>query len=204
MASDTRPIEGAPRETRLLLGVLLAQRRTELGYTHVPAFVRARLPLTEKGNPNTRLAADIEKAYRDNFPEPRLRQLARAYLVDYDSLVAVAHGRAHALVPLSPAAPAVPVAAPAGGWVPPVTDPDSEVAIRPYFDPVNEHRIALAARGITAPSGAQMFGEGTEDAMTWDGVGARLEIRDRVWLIAELRRNADRRASPPETGANGR
>jgi hypothetical protein len=103
MTGHRRPLAQAPAEGRRLLGVLLAQRRAELGYTHVPAFVRTRLPLTPSGNPNTRLAHDIEHAYRASFPEPRLRQIAQAYLVTYESCIAVAYLRAGTLTP-APAA----------------------------------------------------------------------------------------------------
>src|SRR6185437_12961122 len=106
MAASLMPIEDATAEGRELLGALLAQRRKELGYTHWPAFARDRLPLTPQGNPNTRLLADIEKAYRSRFPEPTLRQLAQAYRVDYQSVIDVAHLRARALTPLRPAAAA--------------------------------------------------------------------------------------------------
>lgn len=193
MASELRPVEKAPIEGRRLLGALLAQRRTELGYTHWPAFARDRLPLTPSGNPNTRLLADIEKAYRDNFPEPRLRQLAQAYLVTYESLTAVAHLRARVLVPASPAA------------VPPVDEtspfPSARtVSDRPWFDEINERRVALAGRGITAPSGEQMFPGTPDDAQLWDSIGSRLDIGARVWFIADLRRRAAGRDG--SSGAN--
>jgi hypothetical protein len=182
MASDPRPIEKAPPEGRRLLGVLLAQRRAELGYTHWPAFARDRLPLTDSGNPNTRLLADIEKAYRDNFPEPRLRQLARAYLVDYHSLVDVAHLRADALVPVLPAAGP-------DGWQPPIADKARRDADAPYAAPILERLLELADAGIIDPTGAQVFGEDTIDAKAWDGTGARIRSpRDRAWFIAEIRR----------------
>ncbi len=209
MASDPRPIEKAPPEGRRLLGVLLAQRRAELGYTHWPAFARDRLPLTEKGNPNTRLLADIEHAYRDTFPEPRLRQLARAYLVDYHSLVDVAHLRADALVPASPAAVAagLPAGAPLtdgpDGWRPPIADKARRDADAPYAMEIMERLLALADRGVTDPSGAQVFPGAAGDAMAWDGIGARLDVRDRVWFIADLRRRADGRAGNSGTGAAG-
>lgn len=196
MASELRPVEGAPLEGRRLLGALLGQRRAELGYTHWPAFARDRLPLTPSGNPNTRLLADIEKAYRDNFPEPRLRQLARAYGVTYESLTAVAHLRARALSPASPAA----VPEPAGS---PPLPPARAASDRPWFDEINERRVALAARGVTDPSGAQMFPGAPDDAKAWDGIGARLDIGDRVWFIADLRRRAAGRDGSTGTGAAG-
>jgi hypothetical protein len=189
--------------------VLLGQRRTELGYTHLPAFARARLPLTPSGNPNTRLLADIEKAYRDNFPEVRLRQLAHAYLVAYESLVAVAHLRSRALVPVPPAGPAAPVVpAEPPGWMPPMTDPARTASARPYADRIWDRLRLLAIRGITDPDGTQVFlraaadprdydGIGTPaDAKAWDGTGERLDLPGRVWLIADMqRRDAGRGGS---------
>jgi hypothetical protein len=209
LTGKPRPIEGAPVHGRKLLGALLAQRRAELGYTHRPAFTRDRLPLTPSGNPNTRLAADIEEAYRDSFPEPRLRQLAKAYRVTYESLVAVAHMRAGDLIPSSPGdrAPAIPP-----GWpsdhpppdedTPPMT-PERAASDRPWYKEINEQRVALAARGITAPSGAQMFPDCPDDAKAWDGIGARLDIDARVWFIADLRRRAAGRDGSSGTGAAG-
>ncbi len=199
MASDPRPIEKAPREGRRLLGVLLAQRRTELGYTHLPAFALARLPLTPSGNPNTRILADIEHPYRDNFPEPRLRQLATAYLVTHESMVDVAHLRHNALVPVLTAADP---AGPAPHEDPPMTR-DRAASNRPWYKEINERRVALAGQGILDPTGAQMFPGAPGDAMAWDGIGARFDIDDRVWFIAELRRRADARAGNSGTGATG-
>lgn len=199
MASEPRPIEGAPLEGRRLLGVLLAQRRVELGYTHWPAFARERMPLTPSGNANTRLLADLEKAYRDTFPEPRLRQLAQVYMVTYASMIDVAHLRARALEPAHPAAPAAAAAPP--DMTPPMP-PAQAASDRPFFDVINERRVALALRGVHAPTGAQMFGDGTDDAQAWDGIGARLDIGARVWFIADLRRRAaDRNGTSGAAGA---
>ncbi len=195
MASGLRPIEEAPIEGRRLLGVLLAQRRTELGYTHWPAFARDHLPLTPSGNPNTRLLADIEKAYRDTFPEPRLRQLARAYQVTYKSMIDVAHLRHNTLVPALPADPP--------GWTAPTDEAARDTANRPWFDEINERRVALALRGVTVPSGAQMFPDAPDDAKAWDGIGPRMEIRDRVWIIADLRRRAHDRGGNSGSSAAG-
>jgi hypothetical protein len=200
MASDPRPIEGAPPEGRHLLGALLAQRRAELGYTYWPAFAKDRLPLTPSGNPNTRLLADIEKAYRDNFPEPRLRQLAQAYRVDYGSLVDVAHMKARALIPLPPAVSAMAPAA--AGADPPGWPPERVAADRPFFDPINERRVELASRGIAYPTGAQMFGEG-EDAQAWDGDFAPLPVGDKVWAVADMRRRAAARDAGSQANDRG-
>ena len=194
MAASLMPIEGAPAEGRELLGALLAQRRKELGYTHWPGFARDRLPLTPQGNPNTRLLADIEKAYRSRFPEPTLRHLAQAYQVDYQSVIDVAHLRARVLVPQRPAAPAGDL---------PFDDPVRGSSDRPYFDEINERRFALAARGILDPSGEQMFPDCPDDARAWDGIGARLSLRDRVWFIADLRRRAATRHAGPEANSHG-
>ena len=38
-----------------------------------------------------------------------------------------------------------------------------------------------------------MFPASPADARTWDGIGARLDIDDRVWFIADLQRRADGR-----------
>ena len=194
MAASLMPIEGAPAEGRELLGALLAQRRKELGYTHWPAFARDRLPLTPQGNPNTRLLADIEKAYRKRFPEPTLRHLAQAYQVDYQSVIDVAHLRARTLTPLRPAAP---------GGDPPFDSPARAAGDRSHFDEINEQRFALAAKGILDPTGAQMFPDDADDARAWDGIGARLPIRDRVWFIADLRRRAATRNAGPEANSHG-
>lgn len=68
--------------------------------------------------------------------------------------------------------------------------PARVAADRPWFDPINERRVELAARGIAYPTGAQMFGEGTEDAQAWDGDFAPLPVGDKVWAIADMRRRA--------------
>jgi hypothetical protein len=172
MAPAPRPIEEAPLAGRRLLGILLAQRRAELGYTHRPAFTRARLPLTDSGNPNTRLVADIEEAYRKNFPESRLRQLAQAYLVTYRSLTDVAHLRHNALVPVSPAVP------PADG--------DAGAGAGPYADRIWERLRELAGKGVMDPDGAQVFGKGSPDARTWDAISERWDVPRRVRMIADL------------------
>ena len=186
MASGPMPIEDAPAVGRRLLGALLAQRRKELGYTHWPAFARDKLPLTPKGNPNTRMLADIEKAYRKRFPEPTLRQLARAYQVTYKSLLDVAHLRYNALVPALPG-DVPPAIVPSGppGWM--AADEKRSAANEPYADEIKRRLAELRAQGILNPSGAQLFGEGTADAGDWDAY-ADWGIRDRVWFIADLQR----------------
>jgi hypothetical protein len=180
-----------------LLGELLQGRRQELGFKFRPAFARARLPLTDDGNPNTRLVADIENAYDsriNTFPPGTLRLLAGAYEATYDSVLAVLAGKADVLAPAGPA--------PVPDVAPPLS-PARAASDRPWYKEINEQRVALAARGVTDPSGAQMFGAGTDDAKAWDGIGARLDIDARVWFIADLRRRAAGRDGSSGTGAAG-
>jgi transcriptional regulator with XRE-family HTH domain len=82
----------------------------------------------------------------------------------------------------------------------PFADDARAASDRPYFDEINERRVALAARGITSPSGAQMFPDSPDDAKAWDGIGGRLDIGDRVWFIADLRRRAAARNPLASTG----
>jgi hypothetical protein len=184
-AHDRRPVVRAPEVAWQRLGELLQLRRAELGYRRRPAFTR------EHGI-NIRLVTDIENAYRPNtFLTPTLREIAQAYEVTYDSVLAVLRGEADELIPAVP----VPLD-------PPIADPARIAADRPFFDEINERRVALAARGITDPTGAQMFPDDPQDAQAWDGIGARLPVRDRVWFIAELRRHEDGR-DPGGAGARG-
>ncbi len=203
MASDLRPIEQAPLEGRRLLGVLLAQRRQELGYTYWPAFAKARLPMTPSGNPNTRLLADIEKAYRDNFPEGRLRQLAQAYLVDYGSLVDVAHMKARALIPLPPAVSAsLPVVSAHILPPAPMDDEARESSVRPYAVRLWDELLRLAARGVTDPPGV-MLGLPPGDAKVWDGSAGAMSLADRAWLVADIQRRRDARTADSRRGTAG-
>jgi hypothetical protein len=191
--ADRRPVVRAPEEAWQRLGVLLQLRRGELGYRRRPAFTRDR-------GINIRLVTDIENAYRPNtFLTPTLRDIAQAYQVTYDSLAAVLAGKEDELSPAPPAAPAA--VAEGDGWLPPFTDPARIAADLPYFDEINERRIELAGQGVSDPSGAQMFGAGTEDAQAWDGIGARMNLRQRVWLIADLQRRDDGRGPAAGTAS---
>ena len=186
MAPDPQPIAKAPGDGLLLLGALLRKRRIELGYTHRPAFIRDRLPLTPKGNLNTRLVADIEKAYRKDFPDYTLEKLAAAYEVTYESVVAVAYLRARALEPGPPRGP-VALLVPAGppGWM--ASDKRRAAANRLYVDRIRERLNLLRAQGIPSPSGAQLFPDSPADARDWDKYDD-WEPRDRVWFLADLQR----------------
>jgi hypothetical protein len=121
------------------LGELLQRRRSDLGYRRRPAFTRDH-------GINIRLVTDIENVYRPNtFLTPTLQQIARAYAVTYDSMVAVLRGEADELAPAEPT-PSVPAAPADAGLSPPMTDaarvPDPA---RPYAtgEPV--------AQGLPAP-----------------------------------------------------
>ena len=99
MASDRRPVVRAPEAAWQRLGSLLQLRRAELGYRRRPAFTREH-------HINIRLVTDIENAYRPNtFLTPTLRDIAQAYQVTYDSLIAVLAGKQDALAPAPPARP---------------------------------------------------------------------------------------------------
>jgi len=214
MAPNPRPIEKAPLAGRRLLGVLLAQRRAELGYTHRPAFTRDRLPLTPSGNPNTRLVADIEEAYRANFPDPRLRQIARAYLVNYRSLLDVAHLRRNTLIPVSPGDAPAEVPGEPPGWAPPPGAGRSPAAGH-LRDRIWERLRQLALRGVADPDGTAVFlraggdprgydGIGSAaDARDWDGAGSRLDLPDRVALLADLQLADAARAAASRDRAAG-
>jgi hypothetical protein len=194
--ADRRPVIRGSEDAWKRLGELLQLRRAELGYHRRPAFTR------EHGI-NIRLVTDIENAYRPNtFLTPTLREIARAYEVTYDSVVAVILEHDDELIPASPAR----LAAGQDGWVPPIADKARRDADTPYAMEIMERLLALAGGGTTDPSGGQVFGEGTDDAKAWDGIGRRLPVRDRVWFIADLRRlGADRdgRAGNSGTGATG-
>lgn len=181
----------APREAWKLLGELLEARRLALGY-------RYRTELERDRGLNKRMQADIEKAYEariNTFPAGTLRHIAEVYEVTYDSVLAVLAGQAHALTPAVPAEPP--------GQLPPLAEPARAEAARPFLDRINQRLRQLAARGITDPSGAQVFGEGTADAQTWDGVGERLPIDDRVWFIADLQRRDAGRGNGSGAGMAG-
>lgn len=200
MASNRKRHAMAADDSRwVLLGELLQARRQELGFRFRPAFARDRLPLTPDGNLNVRLAADIENNYRGgSYPPGTLRLLAQAYEVTYESVQAVLSGAAGSVAPAPAAAPAEPP-----GWTPPVDDATRIASDRPYADRIWERLRQLAARGITAPSGSQVFPPGSADARDWDGAGSRLDLADRVWFIAGLQRRDAGRAGSSGAGAAG-
>jgi hypothetical protein len=187
------------------LGQLLELRRRTIGYTWRTDFERER-------RVNRRMAADIEKAAPgrvNTFTNGSLGLVAQGYAVDYESMLAVLRGEADELVPVPVApvnpdlvpVPAGPAAAPDGASP---FDPARSVQDRPWFDEINERRVALAARGVTDPDGAQMFPADPEAARAWDSIAAYgVPAGDRVWAIADLRRRAAGRAGTPEANSHG-
>ena len=174
-ASDRRPAVRAPEDRWQRLGELLQLRRGELGYRRRPAFTRER-------DINIRLVTDIENAYRPNtFLTPTLREIAQAYAVTYESLIAVLNGKEE----LTPAPPAA-----APGLPPP---PQSELvrddAVRPYADPLWVKLIELRDQGVIDPDGARL-GLTSFYAKVWDDSAGKMVLSDRVWLVGTVLRNA--------------
>jgi len=190
--TTNQPIAKAPRESRVRLGQLLFRRREELGFGDSrPRFYRAT-------GVNRRYADDLENARRSNFDEPFLRMAARGYAVAYQSVIDVAWGKADKLTPAddkTPAAGPLPAA--------PMDDAVRTAADRPYADRIWAELRAWAAKGVTDPSGAQLFGAGTQDAEAWDGTAGRMDEGDRVWHIADLQRFGDRDRNPNSRAASG-
>lgn len=179
-----QPMLGATDARLALLGRLLRLRRAALGYRHVPAFVRDR-------DINTRMVGDIEHGRRDTYTFPTLEDVAAAYEITYMSMMAIVWSDADELVP----AAAIP---PPDEDTPPMTA-ERAAADRPWFDEINEQRFVLARRGITNPTGTQMFPDSPADAKAWDDHD-HWSVADRVWFIAEVRRQVAARV--PNSGTN--
>jgi hypothetical protein len=195
-STGKRPAVQANEQEWRRLGELLQLRRSELGYQFRPAFVEAR-------GINIRRVSDIENNYRPNtFPPGSLREIAQAYQVTYDSIGALLRGEADELIPAEPAPPRASSAptAPVGDSraTPMVTGEDDVTASWSYAEPIWERLYDLARAGNLDPTGADLFGEGTDDARTWDDPRLRrlLPLRERVRNIADLRR---REAGPRNT-----
>jgi hypothetical protein len=203
-----RAVTGVPPERWAQLGKALQEWREDvLGYKARSRFAAERLPPTPDGNVNVRLIQDLEKNYRPGtYTKWALEDAEKAYEVTHESVLAFLRGEADALARAS----AAPAGSPAVIEVPalppaPFDDPAREEADRPYAMAIWERFLELP-RSVTEPTGAQMFGEGTDDARTWDGIGTRLDLGPRVWLIAGVRRAADRARNPGAgtgTGTNG-
>lgn len=189
-ANRRRTDATAPPERWQLLGRLLENRRKELGYTYIhPRF-------DADSDVNRRMASDIEKAAKDRinrFMPGTLHVIARGYRVTEESMRAVLTGEADALTPAAP---------PPDEAMPPMS-PQRAAADRRWYDKITERRVELAAAGITNPTGEQMFPDAPGDAKTWDGIGDRWSVADRVWFIADLRRQAAGRVPNSGTGTDG-
>lgn len=208
-ANRRRSAITAPYERWVLLGKLLETRRRVLGHTWRTTFEAA-------SGVNKRLAADIEKAAKDrvdHFMPGTLELIAHGYEVTHESVLAVLRGERDDLVPAAPAAPAVPGEPP--GWTPPIGGAAYSADVRHRTDRIWERLRQLALRGVADPDGTQVFlraagdprgyaGIGSPaDARDWDGAGSRLDLPDRVWLIADLQRGDAARAAGSGTGAAG-
>jgi hypothetical protein len=188
--ADRRPAVRAPEVAWRRLGELLQLRRGELGHRRRPSFTRDR-------DINIRLVTDIENCYRPNtFLNPTLRQIAQAYQVTYDSLIAVLAGKADELTPASPAA--APRLLPSS----PMDDAPYEGAVRPGAVPIWESLDRLAARGVTDPSAADL-GLSGRDAEVWDGSAGTMSQADRGWLVADMRLRREARAANPGAAGTG-
>ena len=197
--ADRRPVIRGPEDAWQRLGELLQLRRAELGYKRRPAFVKER-------GINIRLVTDIENAYRPNtFLTPTLREIAQAYRVTYDSMVAVILGHDDELIPAAPAPLPVPGEPP--GWMASdenltATGENRTEANRPYADRIRGRLDMLRAQGVPAPSGDRLFPDSAADARDWDKYDD-WEVRDRVWFVADLQRRADARGPGGVTGTDG-
>jgi hypothetical protein len=191
--ADRRPVVRAPDAAWKRLGELLQLRRAELGYKRRPAFTR------EHGI-NIRLVTDIENAYRPNtFLTPTLREIAQAYQVTYESLVAVLNEKAGRLTPAAPAALPVPAGPP--GWM--AADKVRSAANEPYADRIRGRLALLRGQGIPSPSGAQLVPDSPADARDWDKYAGDWEDRDAVWFVADLQRREVGRVPNSGTGDTG-
>jgi hypothetical protein len=187
--ADRRPVVRAPEDAWRRLGELLQLRRAELGYKRRPAFTREH-------DINIRLVTDIENAYRPNtFLTPTLREIAQAYQVTYESLIAVLGKKADELTPAAPVAFLVPDGPP--GWL--ADDEARSAADRPYRDKIMGRLALLRGQGVTDPSGDQIFPDSAADAREWDKYAGDWEEKDVVWFVADLQRRADGR-TPPNSG----
>jgi hypothetical protein len=134
-----RPVIRAGDDKWRRLGELLQLRRADLGYRYRPAF-------TQERQINIRLVTDIENNYRPNtFLTPTVKEIARAYAVAYDSIIAILKGEADQLTPAAePAAPPAPAASGQTERLPPATMPQQQRwDAAPYTDRIWELRPAL-------------------------------------------------------------
>jgi hypothetical protein len=189
-----RAVTGVPPERWEQLGkALQAWREDVLGYKSRTAFARERLPLTEEGNPNVRLIQDLEHSYRPGtYTKWSLEDAEKAYEITHESVLAFLRGEADTLDRAPAAAAGEPAAAIGVPPLPPspFDNPVRTEADRPYAVAIWKRFLDLP-RSVTEPTGAQMFGGGTDDARAWHGFGARLPLGDRGWFIADMQRREE-------------
>jgi hypothetical protein len=193
--ADRRPVVRAPDDAWRRLGELLQLRRAELGYKRRPAFTR------EHGI-NIRLVTDIENAYRPNtFLTPTLREIAQAYQVTYDSVIAVLGKKADELTPAAPAPVAQLIPDEPPGWL--ADDAERSAADRPYRDEIMGRLKLLRGQGVPNPSGDQIFPDSATDARIWDKYASDWKERDVAWFVADIQRREADRGSAPEANSHG-
>ena len=205
-ANRRRVAVTAPAAAWKRLGHLLEGRRQELGYTYrAPEFERV-------SGVNRRMQAEFEKAAPariNHFTPGSFQNVARGYQVTEASMLAVLRGEADALTPAPPAVPGEPP-----GWTPPPGAGRSPAAAH-LRDRIWERLRQLALRGVAEPDGTAVFlraggdprgyaGIGSPaDARDWDGAGSRLDLPDRVALLADLQLADAARAAGSRAGAAG-
>jgi hypothetical protein len=189
-SSKSRAVIRPEEKARERAGELLQRRRSDLGFGG-----RRRRAFARDRGVNDRLLTDIENPQPGrNYLISSIQDIARAYGVTYESLAAVLRGDADGLVPAQPAPAPAAAAFPAG--LPPLADAGRLARAAPHLARIWERVWALAARGVTDPSGAEVFGEGTAGARAWDsGIAQRWPVPERVWLLADFQ------ASEPGPGA---
>ena len=178
-AAATRgsPCSEPTRPGSRLLGALLRLRRAALGYRHVPAFAGAR-------GINTRMVGDIEHGRRDTYTLPTLQDVAAAYEVTYDSMMAVVWSGAGELVP----AAAEPSPRPRRRAAPPARRADrrrrtASPPTGPTSTAINERRLrASPPRHHRPDRRADVRRRAPDDAKAWDGT-ARPHARRRPGVV---------------------
>ena len=202
MASKAqRAVTGVPPERWAQLGKALQEwREDELGYQVRGKFAEDRFV-------NIRLIQDLEKNYRPGtYTKWALQDAAQAYKVTYESVLAFLHGEAGTLVRAAPGAgkkkerPAVVIEVPALPPAP-MDDPEREAAARPYAEAIWKRFLDLP-RHVTDPSAAQLGLDGY-DADAWNGSAGAMDLADRAWHVADMRRRREARNPPPAAGATG-
>ena len=104
--------------------------------------------------------------------------------------------------PAPPVLAAVPTVGPDVPAAPPgFLTREMEEAALPFVIPIWRRLYALALRGVTDPSGAQVFGDSSPDAGVWDrAASGGWEPWHRAWLVGALRADVPGRARESGTG----